>query len=301
MQTVVQTFQTEQEKRAFVAEVEESYQAQMRTVLERLVAAKERVFTLSGPSCSGKTTTAHQLLDAMAKANRRIAVVSIDDFFLPRRTLHERQAVNCVEELDYDSLAALDFDYFCKCADLICAGKAAQIPKYDFISGERTGYTTLSPDAYDVVLFEGIQAIYPEVTAQFNQIAVCEVAIGIREDVCINGIFFDRREIRLMRRLLRDYRKRAASPQFTLSLWGSVARNEEKNILPYEENVTVRIASFLPYEVFVLKKPLSELLQSVPKDHTQYQTAQALVQKLEPMPEISESYVPSGSLFHEFL
>ncbi len=301
MQAVMRQFDSEAQKRDFVREVESAYAAQMKLILPQLVAAKERVFTLSGPTCSGKTTTAHQMLDAFAQAGKRVAVVSIDDFFHSRKNLMERQNCSPDGQLDYDSLAALDFEYFCECADLICAGREASLPQYDFVSGQRTGYRTLSPDSYDVVLFEGIQAIYPEVTAHLRQTPICEVSIGVREDVCINGICFDRREIRLMRRTLRDYRKRGASAEFTLFLWDSVARNEEKNILPYEDAVNVRISSFLPYEVFVLKKPLREILATVPASSAYYAHAQELMQKLAPLPEIAESYVPKDSLFWEFL
>lgn len=301
MQTVMRQFENEAQKREFVHEVEAAYAAQIEKILPKLVSAKERIFTLSGPTCSGKTTTAHQMLDAFAAAGKRVAVVSIDDFFLSREDLSERQHCSPDGQLDYDSLAALDFDYFCECADLICTGKEARLPQYDFVTGQRVGYRTLSPDSYDVVLFEGIQAIYPEVTAHLRRFPVCEVAIGVRKDVCVNGICFDKREIRLMRRILRDFRKRAASAEFSLFLWRSVAQNEEKNILPYEDDVTIRIASFLPYEVFVLKKPLCEVLATVPKESAYYAQAQELIAKLAPLPEIAEDYVPKDSLFWEFL
>jgi uridine kinase len=110
-----------------------------------------------------------------------------------------------------------------------------------------------------------------------------------------------RRQIRLMRRVVRDVRKRSAPAEFTLRLWNSVAANEEKSIFPYEHTADVRIDSFLSYEVFVLRDPLLSILKTVPQDSQAYQTAKELIEKLEPLPSLPESVVPKQSMYWEFL
>lgn len=301
MQTVTKSFANEAEKQAFVFSCEAQFDAQMHQVLSQLAQGNEKVFTLSGPSCSGKTTTAHLLLKEFARVGKRVAVVSIDDFFLPRSAMEDRRSIPTREVLDYDSLAALDFPLFAECAQKICRAEAVRLPKFDFATGARLQGELLSPKDYDVVLFEGIQAIYPEVTEVLSCVPMKAIAIGVSEDVCVNGVFFDRREIRFIRRIVRDFRKRGASAEFTFYIWQSVAKNEEKNIYPHEHGADVRLSSFHPYELFVLKAPLLSVLATVPVTSPYAKEAQRLAEKVFYFPEIPEEMIPKDSMFMEFL
>ncbi len=292
---------TTAQKEELVMQSEAALRAQWDDMIDRFTHSDCRIYTLSGPTCSGKTTTAHLLVKAFSEIGKRVAVISIDDFFHSRPSVDERTNCADADELDYDSIHALDLDCFAKCARLICEGKDCEMPLFNFHNGQRDGYRTLKSDSYDIALFEGIQAIYPEITAILRPYGITEIAIGVQEDVCVNGAFFDRRQIRLMRRLVRDYRKRSAPTAFTLALWNSVSRNEDQNIFPHEHTANVRINSFLPYEVFVLRDSLIPLLESIEPSHDDYGTAQELLQKLLPLPSFSESLVPKDSMFWEFL
>ncbi len=286
---------------AFVAQCENNLRAQWDAMLKDFTKSDCRVYTLSGPTCSGKTTTAHRLDEAFSKLGKRVEVISIDDFFKSRPDADERHTATNAAELDYDSIDALDLDLFAQCAHKICQGQDCELPLFDFHNGQRKGFRTLLAKDYDIALFEGIQAIYPEITAILKPYGITAIAIGVQNDVTVNGVYFDRRQIRLMRRIVRDVRKRSAPPEFTLSLWTSVGKNEEANIFPYEHTADVRIRSFLPYEVFVLRDPLLQILDTVSTRHAAYPLAQELREKLLPLPSLPESVVPPDSMFWEFL
>ena len=110
-------------------------------------------------------------------------------------------------------------------------------------------------------------------------------------------------DIRLLRRIVRDVRTRGASPEFTLRLWDSVRANEEENILPYAKNATVRINSYLPYELFVIAPLCRPYLAAIPQTSRYYDKAQALLTCLDAFdsPFFSSRMVPSDSVFREFI
>ena len=72
-----------QEKIQNLVEVgERRFLDQLENLSQQLLAQKDLHFLgLTGPTCSGKTTTAELLTDAFEAAGKQIHVISIDDFF----------------------------------------------------------------------------------------------------------------------------------------------------------------------------------------------------------------------------
>ena len=104
-----------------------------------------------------------------------------------------------------------------------------------------------------------------------------------------------------MRRIVRDFNFRGASPEYTMFLWESVRRNEDKNIYPNIGNCDIRIDSTMPYEINLLVQFLVPLLESVPKDSKYRKTADKLLMKLEGIETIEQSLIPNNSLYYEFI
>ena len=102
-------------------------------------------------------------------------------------------------------------------------------------------------------MYEGIQAVYPEIVSLFNG-EYKGVFIDVADDVCVNGVEFKKHEIRLIRRLVRDRKFRGASAEFTFYLWETVRENEKKSIYPNKDICKVQIDSFMEYELFLMKK-----------------------------------------------
>ena len=65
---------------------------------------------------------------------------------------------------------------------------------------------------------------------------------------------FTSEEIRLMRRVVRDYFYRNTQVEGTMKLWNNVRNNELNSIIPYENKADYKIDSLLPYEVFIIRR-----------------------------------------------
>ena len=84
------------------------------------------------------------------------------------------------------------------------------------------------------------------------------------------GLTFPAVDIRFYRRLVRDFYRREASPEFTFELWESVRENENKNIFPFTSLANININSTLCYEIGMLKPYLDEILPLVPDTSKYY-------------------------------
>ncbi len=292
-------FRGEADKRAYVASCEAAFEAALDRAVQRLLSIPDcRIVLLSGPTCSGKTTTAKKLISEFSERGKRVVVVSIDDFFYDRALLIERAAGGRV---DFDSPATIDMQALSAAVRDILNGRTAKIPRFDFRTGRREGYTEIGCDESTVYLFEGIQAIYPEVTALFAGHRTASVCTFAERGIRVGEETFDRTEIRLLRRLVRDYNFRGASPAFTLSLWESVRDNEERHILPYIGSVDVCIDSTLGYEISALKPYLLPLLATLSPDDRFYHEGKRISSILRRVDEISKTYIPVTSVYREFL
>ena len=292
-------FSGEDDKRAYVALCEAAFEAALDEAVQRLLAIPAcRIVLLSGPTCSGKTTTAKKLISEFSERGKTVAVISIDDFFYDRAVLIDRAKGG---RIDFDSPTTIDMEALSLAVSDILGGRAARLPRFDFRTGRREGYTEVACDENTVYLFEGIQAIYPEVTALFSGYPTASVCTFAERGIRLGDESFDRTKLRLLRRLVRDYNFRGASPAFTLSLWESVRDNEEKHILPYIDSVDVRIDSTLGYEISVLKPYLLPLFASLPRDNPFYPEGQRISSILHRIDEISKTYIPATSVYREFL
>ncbi|MBQ5389669.1 MAG: hypothetical protein IIU58_02050 [Clostridia bacterium] len=292
-------FSSEAEIQNYVDACEAEYHAEVQAACAT-AAAGGSIITLSGPTCSGKTTTARILDDAFLRLGKELHTISIDDFYFDRDEL-QRRAKERGEPLDYDSPSTIDLVLFGKVIEQIEARGRVLVPRFDFQSGKRDGFVEFSSDADDIFLFEGIQAVYPELTRYLAAHSFTSLFISVEESLDCGGVVFEPRELRFMRRLVRDARTRGASAEFTYSLWGGVTANEDMHIYPNLGGVHCRIDSTLGYEVSVLKPYVLALLDTIASDSLYFAGADALRQKLKHIPTIDEKYVPDGSVFREFI
>ena len=291
-------FSSEEEKKNFVMECEHDFEKRLCEVSAKAVKECSKVLLLSGPTCAGKTTLAKKIISDFEKIGRRVIVVSIDDFFKDRL---EVRAVNDDTKIDYDSVDVIDLPELEKCVHRALHEDKMVVPIFDFISQSRIGYNEYEIGKFDIIIFEGIQAVYPEVLKLFEKEEKVGIFINVDCDIEVNGVHFCRDDIRLSRRLVRDYKFRGASPEFTLYLWDSVRENEDKSIYPNKNVCEIQINSLMGYELFVLKKYILEILKEVKEDSKYYNKARELAEKFEKFQEISYEYVPKNSLYTEFL
>lgn len=290
---------SEREAEEFVKKCEAEFSADLDEAIEHVFDVDDvRIITLSGPTCSGKTTTATKLEERIDNMGKTAVMLSIDDFF---HTRNDRNVVDEDEAPDYDSVKAIDLEYLRYFTAELLAGKTVQIPQFNFLLAKRTGYVEYRPDPRDIYIYEGIQAVYPEVTCLFGG-KYRSIYIRLDEDVEYKGVVLDRNELRFLRRIVRDYKYRNATAEFSFHLWQTVRSNEENNIFPNAKS-DVYINSFLPYEPFIISHYAIEVLKTVPAGSIYRGEADALIEKLKVFdnPYFSDRMVPDNSVFREFI
>ncbi len=301
---------------ALVGENERDFDARLDAAATAIatdcVQGGVRILRLSGPTCAGKTTTAAKLTAELEEAGRVVHTISIDDFFYDRAVLHARAKDHPTGELDYDSVETIDLDTLSACVhDLMNKGRA-MIPNFDFVTGDRMGYRemVIPDDEAPVFLFEGIQAVYPEVAALFADVPDRSIFINVQKPTVLydeagrERIFAPDR-IRLFRRLVRDEAKRGASPFFTLRLWHSVRANEEASILPYADACDYVIDSNMAFDIHMLAPELRRILQTPPTDGSvderELSDARRILEEIRDVEGIDPACLASNSLYHEFI
>jgi len=278
---------------------ESRFENEVKMAADAILSDKNiNTVALAGPSCSGKTTTAGKLGALLETAGRRVVSISIDDFYLEENTASDKIYIP-----DYESPEALDLGMFNHFIRDIYNGNEAIAPIYDFKERKRVGMRRYVPQENDIYIFEGIQALYPEIYRSLDSATTKRVYITVASSVTANGMRFEADEIRLLRRILRDYNNRASGPEFTLRLWDAVRDNEDKRIVPQGKAAEIKINSVIPYDLYVMCTEIYDILDTVDLYSPQYPTVSFIKKKLTRIIPyaILESDVPADSLLHEFI
>ena len=204
---------------AFIDYCEQDYAARVEHAATCVRESGAHVVMLTGPSASGKTTTAHKLADCIAAHGRRSAVVSLDNFYKDLKD-YPRLPDGSV---DYESVDALDISAINRCLlELIRTGRT-QIPDFDFC-GERRRHGVIPVEVGDgVVVIEGIHALNPRLTALLPEGSAFKIYAGMREEYSRDGQrILPTRDVRLARRMVRDHKFRGHSLEKTFSMWPAV-------------------------------------------------------------------------------
>lgn len=293
-------FKSEEEKKKYVYMCDLDFEHRLDAVIKDICDIDSLDFlTLSGPTCSGKTTASKKLISEFSERGKTVKIISLDDFFKDRKTLESECDGG---RLDFDSEKALDLDTLSSVMHDLQTKGETQIPHFDFELAKRTHFSKFSMKGVDMVVFEGIQAIYPAFNSLFEKgVKKKSLYISVLSDLEFDGKRIPPREIRLWRRIVRDYRFRAADPEFSFKLWESVVHNEDVNILPFANDSDFMIDSLQGYEPCMLKAELTELLGMIEPDSKYYQKSLRILQTLGNIDQISEEYIPENSLYHEFL
>ena len=106
---------------------------------------------------------------------------------------------------------------------------------------------------------------------------------------------------RLLRRIIRDNRTRDYRVEYTLQLWDSVRRGEEKYIFPFQGEADATINSASIYELGVIKTYAEPLLYSVPPESPYYEEAKRLINFLRLFLPIPADAIPEDAVVREFI
>ncbi len=297
MKKIDLVFKNELDKELFVRACESDFESRLDEISKKVINSGKSTILLSGPTCAGKTTSANKIIEDFSNTGKNVIVISLDDFFKER---DDQRQIKENEKIDYDSVDVIDLPLLSECIKQIKIGNIINVPIFDFVSQKRNGCNTYTINENDILIFEGIQAVYPEITSLFDTEYI-GVFIDVSEDVCINNVHFTKNEIRLIRRLVRDEKFRGATPEFTFFLWESVRENEEKSIFPNKNICKIQIDTFMGYEPFLMKGYLIDILSEITENSKYYERAKELINKVSRLEEIDYKYIPKNSLYTEFL
>jgi uridine kinase len=294
-----------EEARAFVHSCDKSFYNRLCDVCEQIVENDLSVIGLTGPSCSGKTTMANILTGRLEKNGKQVHVISLDDFFYEVDVLHRMSDDG---EIDYDSPDTIDIETLTETVDAIFRYGEVQLPRFDFLTGKREKGEKICAGPDDRFIFEGIQVLYPEVSMLLSKYDSYKcIYIAPKSEICVGGRVFKPNHIRLLRRLVRDFNFRGASADFSLYLWESVRKNEEKNIFPHIDKCDYFIDSTLGYDINMLA-PYLERILSMPHSgrgaisEAEYrQAADKILAEISDVVPMEKSYLSDGSLYREFI
>lgn len=268
----------------FVSDCEKSYAERLNSVF--LAAADKKIILVSGPSASGKTTTALRL----SALCRDSVVVSMDDFYKDREDLpiiDGKVNAEVIEALDLELLETT-------LSEFIKTGKTV-LPRYDFKKGKR--FDREKEVVGKTMIIEGLHALNPDLRESLPKDSAFALYVSPHSYYDL----FDRKELRFLRRLVRDYYHRAATAEVTFEMWKDVSSCEDVFVRPLGKTADAMLDTTHLYEICVIKNEADAILSGVSENGEFFAEATALRNKLSQVKSLPISVVPESSLLKEFL
>lgn len=281
-----------------LSEAIQNYRLQQIAGMIRDKKDKMKVILLSGPSSSGKTTSARKLSMYLKTLGLNPIAISLDDYFLNR----DETPLNENGKPDFESLRAIDVKLFNSQINKLLKGNKVVVPTFDFIEGKKNYIRTMQMKDNDILIIEGLHALSDELLkdipkdAKFKIYISPLVYLNIDDDNRINLT-----DIRLIRRMVRDNMTRGYSSSHTLSTWSEVRNGEEKYVFGYQDKADIIFNTFLAYELAVLKVYAEPLLYQIKENDPEYLTAIRLIKLLDLVLPLPSEDVPSLSILREFI
>ncbi|MCI8330960.1 MAG: nucleoside kinase [Bacilli bacterium] len=258
-----------------------------------------KLVLIAGPSSSGKTTTSKKLSLYLKNLGINPFVISTDDYFKNRTETPKNEK----GEYEYDILEAIDVDLFNNHLTKLLNGEEITIPTYNFLTGEKEYKNNpISLKNRDVIIIEGIHTLNEELTKSIERKNKYKIYIspftplGLDRHNHISTV-----DLRLIRRLVRDYRTRGYSAEGTLKGWQNVRISEEKYIFPYQKEADKVLDTALIYELGILKTYAIPILYSVNYKSKYYSEALRIINFLEYFLNIPVDTLPNTALLREFV
>ncbi|MGN0792356.1 MAG: nucleoside kinase [Christensenellales bacterium] len=267
---------------------------------DKIIASGAKAVMLAGPSSSGKTTSAHRLATQLRLHGQEPVMLSLDDYYIDRdKILPDENG-----EIDLENINTLDIPRFKADLAALVRGEEVEVPEFDFKTGRRSSESrTLKLTEDQPVIIEGIHGLNPQLIEGVDESKIFRVYVSALTTLNLDDHNRIRTtDIRILRRLVRDYKTRNASMEETLGMWASVRRGEERWIFPYQENADVLLNTALLYEVSVLKKYVYPLLNEVKPQSKYYAMAKDIVKFLNYILDADiEDEIPPTSVIREFI
>lgn len=276
------------------------HEKKIAMIAEQIQSAKKRIILIAGPSSSGKTTFAKRLCIQLKVIGLNPLYLGTDDYFVNRDEMIPDEN----GKLDFEALEAVDLHLFETQMNALLHGEKVDLPEFDFITGKKVfGKRITSIDASQPIVIEGIHGLNPQLTEGIDDSEKFKIYISPLTQINLDAHHrIPTTDARMLRRMVRDNRTRGRDGAVTISSWPSVRHGEEKYIFPFNKEADVFFNSQCVYELAVLKKYATPLLEKVQPNQAEYAEAQRMLQFLSCFASIDDdSIIANNSIIREFI
>lgn len=276
------------------------HEKKIANIADLIVSKKDnKIVLIAGPSSSGKTTFTKRL-GLQLRVNGIIPIeISLDDYFVDR----EHTPKDEEGKYNFESIYALDLELFNNNLCQLMKGEEVVIPTYDFLTGNRKwDKDPIKMPQNGMILIEGIHGLNEMLTVSIPRKNKFKVYISALTQLNLdNHNRIATTDVRIIRRIVRDYLSRGYSAEETLKMWPSVKRGEENNIFVFQEEADIMFNSSLVYELCILKRYAEPELEKITPKSPVYYEAERLKSFLHFFKDIDEELVPENSILREFI
>ncbi|AKI97623.1 nucleoside kinase [Kosmotoga pacifica] len=259
-----------------------------------------RLILIAGPSSSGKTTFSKRLMLHLKVLGYRPIQISLDDYFVDREKTPRDENGN----YDFESIHALDLELFNQQMNQLMEGKEVYLSSFNFKTGKR-GFreTPTKIDEDQPIIVEGIHGLNELLSSSITSEKKFKIYVSALTQMNLDDMNrIPTTDVRLLRRIVRDYRYRGHSALDTIRMWESVRNGEEKYIFPYQEQADVMFNSALIYELAVLKMFAEPLLLQIDNTKPEFSEAKRLLRFIDYfLPVTAMEEIPKTSILREFI
>lgn len=292
-----------------IEKADSHYESQLDDAAASILKRRDelRFIIVAGPSSSGKTTTTHKIMQRLEAEGVHVIPLSLDNYFFDLE-LHPQDEFG---DYDFETPEAMDLPLINRHLAELDGGRGIDVPVYDFKTGVRTERTTrFEPEAGSLILLDTLHGLFGALTEsvpdEHKFRLYIETISQLKND---SGRYTRWTDIRLLRRMIRDSKFRAYSPEKTILHWHYVRRSELKHIIPFQGSADFQVNGALPYELPFLKLHLFQFLppfleewRGDEKRLDGYIRARRIHDLLASIEDVEDdSMVPSSSLLREFI
>ena len=272
-------------------------------LVNKLVEAfpHKRILCISGPSSSGKTSSAIRISNQLRAAGFQALLIGMDNFY---KHLSE-VPVDSKGNYDFEVVESLDIADLADRLVRLCRGEAVPSRTYDFLTHEPMEHPEKPWKLGDkeIIIVEGIHGLNPAFTDLIGGgDRVTRVFVSALTQMNIdNSIHVSTSDNRLLRRILRDYNFRGYSADVTLNRWGMVRAQENIQIFPDSIHADYFLNTSLIYEMAVLANYCRTILAEVRSDKPDInEEAERLLTMLNLFYPLDDTLIPKNSIMREF-
>lgn len=276
---------------------EQSYARRIAYAAEKVRGSEAKIVMLTGPSASGKTTSAHFLAAELIRQGTPAHVISLDNFFRGAE-YYPRMPDGT---LDYENPDTLDLPLIKQCLRELSETGKTTLPIYDFTAESRSEQTETVDLQGGVCIVEGIHALNPTLTSLVPGGDVYRIYAGLREEYCEEGRrAINTRDIRLCRRILRDSATRGHSPAKTLTMWERVLDGETRYIKGFKSSADFLLDTSHTYELGLIAYLLRRVRRQFTLEGSNAELWDETARRFEHVEPLELGLLPESSMLREF-